>query len=129
MCYITIFCRLFKNMLMEMSQDWINSSKFNIDVMINKTELAYRYSKLIMGVYTIAVFSYAGVFLEISHQNQDDEFNITSRQLLIKMDFPYAYYESPLYEYVFVLQFFQLLSNASAIAMLNALIITLVSRF
>ena len=112
-----------------MSQDWINSSKFNIDAMINKTKLAYRYSKLIMIVYAIAVFTYAGVFLEISRQNQDEEFNITSRQLLIKMDFPFTYYESPLYEYVFVLQFFQLFSNASAIAMLNALIIILVSRF
>ncbi|KAK9298106.1 hypothetical protein QLX08_008431 [Tetragonisca angustula] len=118
--------RLFKNMLMEMSQDWINSSKFNIDAMINKTKLAYRYSKLIMIVYAIAVFTYAGVFLEISRQNQDEEFNITSRQLLIKMDFPFTYYESPLYEYVFVLQFFQLFSNASAIAMLNALIIILI---
>ncbi|KAK1125374.1 hypothetical protein K0M31_005743 [Melipona bicolor] len=118
--------RLFKNMLMKMSQDWINFSKFNIDAMINKAKLAYRYSKLIMSVYAIAVFTYAGVFLEITRQNQDDELNITSRQLLIKMDFPFAYYESPLYEYVFVLQFFQLLSNASAIATLDALIITLI---
>lgn len=112
-----------------MSQDWINSSKFNIAAMINKIKLAYRYSKLIMSIYAVAVFTYTGVFLEINRQNQGDKFNITSRQLLIKMDFPFAYYESPLYEYVFVLQFFQLLSNAFAIATLDALIIILVSRF
>lgn len=128
---VTIFFRIFKNILIGMSRDWIDTStaKLNVDVMINKAELAYRCSNLIIGVYASAVFIYGGMFLEFNRQDQDDGFNITSRQLLIKMDLPFAYYESPMYEYVFVVQFLQLLATGISIAMLDALIITLVSMF
>lgn len=114
-----------------MSRDWIDTStaKLDVHVMINKAELAYRCSNLIISVYASAVFIYGGMFLEFSGQDQDDGFNITSRQLLIKMDLPFAYYESPMYEYVFVVQFLQLLATGISIAMLDALIITLVSMF
>lgn len=113
-----------------MYHDWINSSadKANVDVMLNKAELAYRCSYSIFGVYLISVFIYAGVFLQFIRQDQDD-FNITSRQLLMKMDLPFAYYESPVYQYVFLVQFLQLLAVGIGMAILNALIITLVSVF
>ncbi|XP_050600412.1 odorant receptor 22c-like isoform X1 [Bombus affinis] len=119
---------IFKNILIGMSRDWIDTStaKLNVHVMINKAELAYRCSNLIIGVYASAVCIYGGMFLEFSRQDQDDGFNITSRQLLIKMDLPFAYYESPMYEYVFVVQFLQLLATGISIAMLDALIITLI---
>lgn len=111
-----------------MYYDWINSSadKANVDVMTNKAELAYRCSYLIFGVYIISVFMYAGVFLQFIRQDQDD-FNITSRELLMKMDLPFAYYESPVYQYIFLVQFLQLLAVGIGMAILNALIITLVS--
>ncbi|XP_068987567.1 odorant receptor 82a-like [Bombus flavifrons] len=119
---------IFKNILTGMSRDWIDTStaKLDVHVMINKAELAYRCSNLIISVYASAVFIYGGMFLEFSRQDQDDGFNITSRQLLIKMDLPFAYYESPMYEYVFVVQFLQLLATGISIAMLDALIITLI---
>lgn len=115
-------------MLVRMSHDWTHSvaAKLNVDVMINKSELAYRCSKLIMATYIIAVVMYAGTFLEFI-QNQDDGLNGTS--LLLKMDFPFAYWESPMYEYVFAVQFVGLLATASAIAILDALFISLVSEF
>ncbi|XP_050600416.1 odorant receptor 4-like [Bombus affinis] len=118
---------IFKNMLVGMYYDWINSSadKANVDVMMNKAELAYRCSYSIFGVYIISVFMYAGVFLQFIRQDQDD-FNITSRQLLMKMDLPFAYYESPAYQYVFLVQFLQLLAVGIGMAILNALIITLI---
>ncbi|XP_012168558.1 odorant receptor 4-like [Bombus terrestris] len=118
---------IFKNMLVGMYYDWINSSadKANVDVMMNKAELAYRCSYSIFGVYIISVFMYAGVFLQFIRQDQDD-FNITSRQLLMKMDLPFAYYESPVYQYVFLVQFLQLLAVGIGMAILNALIITLI---
>ncbi|XP_033176261.1 odorant receptor 4-like [Bombus impatiens] len=118
---------IFKNMLVGMYYDWINSSadKANVDVMTNKAELAYRCSYSIFGVYIISVFMYAGVFLQFIRQDQDD-FNITSRQLLMKMDLPFAYYESPVYQYVFLVQFLQLLAVGIGMAILNALIITLI---
>ncbi|XP_060819624.1 odorant receptor 4-like [Bombus pascuorum] len=114
-------------MLMGMYYDWINSSadKANVDVMMNKAELAYRCSYSIFGLYIISVFMYAGVFLQFVRQDQDD-FNITSRQLLMKMDLPFAYYENPVYQYVFLVQFLQLLAVGIGMAILNALIITLI---
>ncbi|XP_043592769.1 odorant receptor 4-like [Bombus pyrosoma] len=118
---------IFKNMLVGMYYDWINSSadKANVDVMVNKAELAYRCSYSIFGVYIISVFMYAGVFLQFIRQDQDD-FNVTSRQLLMKMDLPFAYYESPVYQCVFLVQFLQLLAVGIGMAILNALIITLI---
>ncbi|XP_017756551.1 PREDICTED: odorant receptor 85b-like [Eufriesea mexicana] len=119
---------IFRNILLRMSHDWTYSvaAKHNVDVMINKSVLAYQCSKLIMAIYAIAVFVYASVFLELGDQSQDGGFNRTSRELLMKMDLPFAYYDSPIYEYVFVVQFVQLLSTAFAIAMLDALIISLI---
>ncbi|XP_017792696.1 PREDICTED: putative odorant receptor 71a [Habropoda laboriosa] len=119
---------IFENMLVGMSNDWSNSSstKFDINAMISKAELAYRYSKVIMSTYAIAVFAYTSVFFEFMRHDNDGEYDLKSRELLMKMDLPFAYYKTPTYQWVFVVQFLQLLINASAIGMLDALIITLI---
>lgn len=76
-----------------------------------------------------AVVAYSfGIFLS----NEDDNFNVSTvpiRALIIKMEFPFDSNSSPVYEIVMVTQFFQLLTQACAIDVLNALIMTLVSRF
>lgn len=112
-----------------MYHDWTNAlaADFIIKDMIKKTELAYYCSNLIMGIYAIAVFMYVGVFLELN-QDQGNRSNL-SPELLVKMDLPFTYDESPIYEYVLIVQFIQLFFIASSIAMLDALIITLVSLF
>lgn len=113
-----------------MYHDWTNAfaADFTVDDMIKKTELAYYCSNLIMSIYATAVFMYVGVFLELNHHDQGNRSNLSS-ELLIKMDLPFTYDESPIYEYVFIVQFIQLFFIASGIAVLDALIITLVSLF
>lgn len=114
-----------------MYHDWTNAfaTDFIVEDMIKKTELAYYCSNLILSIYAIAVFLYVGVFLELSHDHDQENRSNLSPELLIKMDLPFTYDESPIYEYVFIVQFIQLFFIASSIAVLDALIITLVSLF
>ncbi|XP_061928010.1 odorant receptor 63a isoform X2 [Apis cerana] len=119
--------KIFENILISMYHDWTNAfaADFTVDDMIKKTELAYYYSNLIMGIYATAVFMYVGVYLELSHHDQGNQSNL-SPELLVKMDLPFRYDKSPIYEYVFIVQFIQLFFIASSIAVLDALIITLI---
>jgi len=81
---------------------------------------------LIIGVYSIAVIVYVSVIMELNLIDSDES-NKAEDQLFLKMKFPFAYDVSPIHEIVMILQFVQLLGNASVIGMLDALIITLVS--
>ncbi|XP_076666637.1 odorant receptor 13a [Andrena cerasifolii] len=119
---------LFKNILTTMATDWTYSStgKLDTNTMISKADLSNRCSKLIMCVYTLAVFFYSSVFVEIIRESDNTEFDMKSREFLIKMEFPFASYNSPMYECILLVQFFQLMAIASAIGMLDALIITLI---
>jgi len=94
--------------------------------MTNKANLSHRYSMLIIGVYSIAVIVYVSVIMELNFIDSDKS-NKTEDQLFLKMKFPFVHNVSPIHEIVMVFQFVQLLSNASIIGMLDALIITLVS--
>lgn len=127
--FVIIFCRLFKNILTTMATDWTHSStgKLDTNAMISKADLSNRCSKLIMCVYTIAVFFYTSVFVEIIREIDNTEFDMKSREFLIKMEFPFVSYNSSMYKCILLVQFFQLMAIASAIGMLDALIITLVS--
>ncbi|XP_011155581.2 odorant receptor 4 [Solenopsis invicta] len=118
--------RLFNNILILMSQDWRNcgTTAINVRIMTSKANLSHRCSLLIIGVYAMAVVVYVSVIMEYNTigKGSDKEEN----QLFLKMDFPFVYEFSPVYEIVMFVQFVQLLSNASVIGMLDAFIITLV---
>ncbi|CAK9818434.1 Odorant receptor 45b [Anthophora plagiata] len=118
---------IFKNILGEMSNDWDNSStnELNINDMMNKVVLAYRCSKFIMCVFVVTACIYGGVFVEYYRHEVDGESQLKSRELLLKMDFPFPYYKTPIYEWVFVGQFVQLILNGFTIGMMDGLIITL----
>ncbi|CAK9820402.1 Odorant receptor 22c [Anthophora quadrimaculata] len=119
---------IFKNILVEMSNDWDNSSanELNRNDMMNKAELAYNCSKFIMSVFVVTPFIYGGVFLEHYRHDVDGESQLKSRELLMKMDFPFAYYKPPTYEWVFVAQFIQLVVNGFTIGMIDGLILSLI---
>jgi len=102
-----------------MSNDWHKYS--NMYAMIDKAVLAHRCSKLIISVYSIAVLLYSTASI-LNKQNDDD-----CRELLIKMELPFGFCESPIYEIVMFVQFIRLMAVASAIGMLDALLVTLVS--
>lgn len=113
-------CRIFKNILTAMSNDWHEYS--NMYAMIDKAVLAHRCSKLIISVYSIAVLLYSTASINLNKQNDGD-----CRELLIKMELPFGFCESPIYEIVMFVQFVRLMAVASAIGMLDALLVTLVS--
>lgn len=76
----------------------------------------------------MAVVVYVSVIMEFNYSSSDES-NKAEDRLFLKMKFPFAYDTSPIYEIVMVVQFAQLLSNAWVIGMLDALIVTLVSKF
>lgn len=114
-----------------MLRDWRNcdSIALNMHIMTNKANVSHRCSMLIIGVYSIAVVVYSSVIIELNNININAETGEKEHQLLLKMKFPFVHEFSPIYEIVMFFQFIQLLSNASVIGMLDALIITLVSFF
>lgn len=103
-----------------MSNDWSEYS--NMYAMINKAILAHRCSKVTIGVYSTAVLLYSTASINFRKQTND-----SCRELLIKMELPFEFCESPIYEIVECVQFVHLMAVASAIGMLDALMVTLVS--
>ncbi|XP_011862414.1 PREDICTED: odorant receptor 63a-like isoform X2 [Vollenhovia emeryi] len=110
--------RIFNDILTAMSDDWRECS--NMHIMIDKAILAHRCSKFTIGVYLTAVLLYSTASINLRKQTDDD-----CRELLIKMELPFVFCESPIYEIVECVQFIHLLAVASAIAMLDALMVTL----
>jgi len=102
-----------------MSNDWREYS--SMYAMIDKAILAHRCSKLTVGVYLTAVLLYSTASINFRKHTDD------CRELLIKMELPFEFCESPIYEIVACVQFVQLMAIAFAIGMLDALIVTLVS--
>ncbi|GAB1863026.1 Odorant receptor [Camponotus japonicus] len=118
--------RLFNNILTSISRDWRNCDFIacSMRIMMNKAYLSHRCSMLIIGVYAMAVIVYTSVIIELN--NIDTDIEPVEKELLLKMQFPFVYEFSPLREIVMFVQFIQLLSHASIIGMLDALIITLI---
>jgi hypothetical protein len=104
-----------------MSKDWYEYS--NMHAMIDKAILSHHCSKLIIGIYATAVMLYSIATIDFRKQPISDD----CRELLIKMELPFVFCESPIYEIVVLVQFVHLMAVASAIGMLDALIVTLVS--
>ncbi|KAL0111039.1 hypothetical protein PUN28_012798 [Cardiocondyla obscurior] len=109
--------RIFKDILTMMSNDWHEYS--TMYTMINKAVLAHRCSKLIIGFYSTAVLLYS--IASVNFGTIDNN----CRELLIKMELPFEFCESPIYEVVILVQFLRLTAVATAMGMLNALMVTL----
>ncbi|XP_070150830.1 uncharacterized protein [Polyergus mexicanus] len=110
--------RIFNDILRAMSNDWYEYS--SMYVMIDKAILSHRYSKVVIGIYSTAVLLYSIATIDFRKPINDD-----CRQLLIKMELPFVFCESPIYEIVACVQFVHLMAVASTIGMLDALIVTL----
>ncbi|KAL6254522.1 hypothetical protein P5V15_014575 [Pogonomyrmex californicus] len=110
--------RIFNDILTAMSNDWREYS--SMYAMIDKAVLAHRCSKLIIGVYSTAVMLYSTASVNFRKQTDDD-----CPELLIKMELPFVFCESPIYGIVVSVQFVHLMAVASTIGMLDALMVTL----
>lgn len=76
----------------------------------------------------MSVFLY-GTGVLVAHADEPDEqLAMPVRELFLKMELPFESNASPAYEFVMVTQFFHQLAAATIVGVLNALIVSLVSR-
>ncbi|EZA57539.1 ObirOr5-V10 [Ooceraea biroi] len=120
--------RKFRDILKTIAADWKDcaSDPFSLHVTTSAANLSHRISNMIIGLHMAAVVTYS---FGVLSSNGDDNFNastVLDRALILRMDFPFDSNSSPIYEIVMVIQFFQLVTHACAIDVLNALIITLI---
>ncbi|XP_018401473.1 PREDICTED: uncharacterized protein LOC108778717 [Cyphomyrmex costatus] len=109
-----------------MDKDWSNGIAIHSDVstMVRHANWSRQCSNVMITTNAISVFFYVigGLILRSIVQNKDD----STRELPIKMEFPFKVDNSPIFELILIFQFFHDLSVACIIAMLNALLVTLV---
>ncbi|KAL6254502.1 hypothetical protein P5V15_014555 [Pogonomyrmex californicus] len=121
--------RRFRSILTMIAADWKECAgdSFSMHTTTNMANLSYRVSNAIIGLHMAAVVTYSlGVILS---NTAGDNFNISTvpvRALILRMEFPFDSNSSPVHELVMIAQFFHLVTQACAIDVLNALIMTLV---
>ncbi|XP_019699264.1 odorant receptor 82a-like [Harpegnathos saltator] len=113
--------------LAAMEQDWSDEIAIdpNIATMTHHADLSRQCSNVMITTNALAVFFYTigGPILR-STINKGD--HAATRELPLKMEFPFDVYKSPVFEVVRVAQLLHDLSVACIIAILNSLIVTLV---
>lgn len=113
-----------------MDQDWkecvINDSYKS--TMMSMAELSSRCSNVMISINALAAFFLSiGEYLLQSSMGNVSGVDNNSRELPIKMEFPFDVSESPTFEFFLVGQFFYELVLASIVGMMNALLVSLVS--
>lgn len=112
-----------------MEEDWSNVDIYDKRVsciMASNANLSRRCSNVLISINATAALSYSMTSLLRSADFQED-LNVSSRELPIKMEFPFEVDASPLFELLAVGQVLHVVSIAALVAMMNCLIITLVS--
>lgn len=126
-----INCRsIFYDVLATMAADWKEAAINELHVMTRKANLSRRFSNVIIGLHSVAVFSY-GIGVLVSHTDNyvvdGIEAPVREFRTVLKLQLPFECNESPLYELVMSLEFFHQLASSATTGVLNSLIITLVS--
>lgn len=108
-----------------MDRDWhdcVISNSYSI--MMTIANQSRRCSFVLIGIHILAGFFLSIGAYVIRMMNNAD----VSRELPVKMEFPFVL-ESPLFECILAGQMFYILSLASVVGMINALLATLVSIY
>jgi len=93
--------------------------------MVSMADLSRRFANVSFSIYAFSAF-----FLSIGEhllQSMDDQFGNSSRELPIKMEFPFDVSKSPIFECFLIGQFLYDLVIASVVNLINALLVALVS--
>lgn len=98
-------------------------------IMMNNADLSRRCSNVLISINATAATCYAMTNLLRRSADFKKDLNISSRVLPIKMEFPFEVDASPLFEFLTVGQILHEVSTASLVAIINCLIITLVSHW
>lgn len=120
-------CRIFSDILTVMNDDWNNCSTYSHEcVMTSKANLAHWCSNIMISLNTLStVFYFVGSF--VSHRTifaKGDDL----REFPMQVQFPFdAAIDSPIFEIIVLGLFLHVWETATVIALLNSLILTLVS--
>lgn len=110
-----------------MDKDWSdgNAIQSDISTMMRYANLSRQCSNVMITTNALSVFCYAigGLIFRLIIQNNHES---STRELPFKMEFPFKIDNSPIFELVLIVVVFHDLSVACIIAMLNALLVTLV---
>jgi len=105
-----------------MNDDWNNCSTHTC-MMINKANLAHRCSNVMLTLNSFSViFYFVGNY--VSRRTVSTDF----REFPIQIQFPFHTTDSPIFEFIVLGLFLHVWETAIVIALLNSLILTLVSQ-
>lgn len=115
-----------------MDRDWSDASTVGRDrsllcIMRDNASLSRRCSNMLISINATAAMSYAITGLVRQSGDFKEDLNVSSRELPIKMEFPFKVDASPLFELLTVGQCLHEVSIAALVATMNSLIVTLVS--
>lgn len=111
-----------------MDKDWrdclVNDSY--VSIMTTMADLSRRFSNIVFTVNGVGAFLLSIGEHLIQSMNYANRIDNTSRELPLKMEFPFEVSESPIFECFLIGQFIYDLSIAFVVALMNALLVTLV---
>ncbi|EZA57551.1 hypothetical protein X777_02089 [Ooceraea biroi] len=121
--------RIFHHILAAMEHDWrecaVNDSY--VSTMLNVAELSHRCSNVMISINALAAFFLSiGEHLLQSMNVDDSRANNYSRELPIKMEFPFDVSKSPVFECFLMGQFLYELVLACLVGMVNAILVSLI---
>ncbi|XP_018401472.1 PREDICTED: uncharacterized protein LOC108778716 [Cyphomyrmex costatus] len=120
--------RIFYDVLAAMAADWREATNSETQIMISKANLSRRFSNVIIGLHSVAVFCFGIEVLASQTDDYDADHGTDTpvRAFTLKLQLPSQCNESPLYELVMGLEFFHQLASATATGILNSLLISLI---
>ncbi|XP_011148065.1 odorant receptor 85b isoform X2 [Harpegnathos saltator] len=118
--------RIIFDIFATMIEDWnVCTSVSSKTQMINKAILSHRFSKCIIGAYTMTLIL-LGTSNVLAQKSAGSDQADEERQLFVKMRLPFEYSVSPTYEIVIITQFLLQYTLAIMAGMLNIFIVTLI---
>lgn len=125
-----IFRRIFYDILLAMDRDWsdaVGRDRSLLCIMTDNASLSRRCSNMLISINATAATCYAMTGLIRQWGDFMGDLNVSSRELPIKMEFPFNVDTSPFFEFLAVCQCLHEVSIAALVATINSLIVTLVS--
>src|SRR5436190_16569236 len=94
--------------------DWRKAADGDVDTMTSKANLSRRFSNVIIGLHSVAAFTYGiGVLVSGTDDRETDASETPIREFTLKMQLPFECNESPFYELVMCLEFIHQLASSA----------------
>ncbi|KAL6429665.1 hypothetical protein ACFW04_007530 [Cataglyphis niger] len=120
--------RIFYRIVKDMDKDWrdciVNDSY--VSIMTTMADLSRRFSNIVFTINGVGAFLLSIGEHLLQSMNDANRVDNSSRELPLKMEFPFEVSESPIFECFLIGQFIYDLSIAFVVALMNALLVTLI---